>query len=137
VACASLASMSAALKARVRQGRLVLDEPTTLPEGWEVPLSVDSSEQTTREQWERQAVGLFLEAAVATASPDDLEHYARVIAGVRARAGGELDLDEEDREELDQGLRQALEEARAGKGISTEEVFQSMDRAARAALPSP
>ena len=36
--------MQPRLKARVRNGRLTLDEPTTLPEGAEVPVIVDSDE---------------------------------------------------------------------------------------------
>lgn len=42
--------MTTALKARVQAGRLVLDEPTTLPEGSEVSLFIDPAEDLTDEE---------------------------------------------------------------------------------------
>lgn len=45
--------MEVVLKARVRNGRLVLDEPTTLPEGQEVELVMrDDAELTAEERAE-------------------------------------------------------------------------------------
>lgn len=46
-------AMEVVLKARVRNGRLVLDEPTTLPEGQEVELVMrDDAELTAEERAE-------------------------------------------------------------------------------------
>jgi hypothetical protein len=42
--------MTTALKAHVRAGRLILDEPTTLPEGSEVSLFVDPAENLDDEE---------------------------------------------------------------------------------------
>jgi hypothetical protein len=44
-----------ALKARVRKGRLVLDEPTDLPEGAEVEVAVLDDELTAEERAELHA----------------------------------------------------------------------------------
>lgn len=52
-----------ALKAQVRAGRLVLDEPTNLPEGAEVRVAlVDSDELDDRERAELHAAILAAEA---------------------------------------------------------------------------
>ncbi len=45
-----------ALKARVRNGRLVLDEPTNLPEGAEVELTTDDMDDEERDELNRSLV---------------------------------------------------------------------------------
>ncbi|MFO0762825.1 MAG: hypothetical protein U0359_42265 [Byssovorax sp.] len=67
--------MSALLKAHVRAGRLVLDEPTTLPEGTEVALFVDPVE------------------ALDEADRDELEALLEESL-IEARAGQEISNDE-------------------------------------------
>jgi hypothetical protein len=62
---ATLVAMTAALKAHVRAGRLVLDEPTTLPEGSEVSLFVDPAEDLDDE--DRAELDAILEESLEDA----------------------------------------------------------------------
>jgi hypothetical protein len=75
------------LKAHVHNGRLVLDEPTDLPEGEVVYLQpvdaivpVDSDELDDEE---RAALHRELEASIAEAEAGQTEDFATVIAGLR------------------------------------------------------
>lgn len=71
-----------ALKARVRNGRLVLDEPTALPEGAEVRVAlVDADELEERDRAALEAALDEAEAELAAGrvvSEDDL--WARLAA---------------------------------------------------------
>lgn len=82
VSSASLGSMT--IKATVREGRLVLDEPTTLPEGTEVELlPLDPGD------WLDDADRAALHAALAQSDADvaagRLVNAADVLKGLRAR----------------------------------------------------
>jgi hypothetical protein len=128
---AKLHTMIAALKAHVRQGRLVLDEPTDLPEGSEVPLS-----PAERHRFDH----LMIKKALAEASPEDLVYYATVIAEAQKTVDGVdpwmEELDEDERAELARAIEEGLEESRGGKAVPNEEALRQIDRAKRAALSS-
>ena len=53
------------VKARVRNGRLVLDEPTDLPEGTEVTLSITDDDVDEMTDEERAELRAELQASVA------------------------------------------------------------------------
>jgi hypothetical protein len=73
-----------ALKAHVKDGRLVLDEPTSLPEGAEVRVAlVDDDELDERERAELHACILAAEAELDAGqglSEDDLWTRLRAIS---------------------------------------------------------
>jgi len=76
------------LKAHVRKGRLVLDEPTDLPEGEEVEL-VPVDEVLARggdylDDEERAALHRELEASIAEAEAGQLVDMDEVLAELRA-----------------------------------------------------
>jgi hypothetical protein len=76
------------LKAHVRNGRLVLDEPTDLPEGEEVEL-VPVDEVLARggdylDDEERAALHRELEASIAEAEAGQLVDIDEVLAELRA-----------------------------------------------------
>ena len=69
-----------ALKARVRNGRLVLDEPTNLPEGCEVELiPADELDDEERAELDRS-----LRAAIAEANAGDVVDADEFFAELRA-----------------------------------------------------
>jgi hypothetical protein len=75
------------LKARVKNGRLLLDEPTDLPDGEVVYLQqvdrfvvVSGEEMDARE---RDALNQELEASIAEADRSDTEDFSSVLAAVR------------------------------------------------------
>ena len=77
------------LKAQVKNGRLVLDEPTDLPEGEIVLLQpidgivpLDEDEYTDDE---RAALHLELEASIADADAGAVEELGSVIRSLRRR----------------------------------------------------
>lgn len=74
-----------ALKARVRNGHLVLDEPTELPEGAEVRLVVVDSDDDLDDE-ERAALHAALDEGIAQDEADDTVDADEVIARLRARA---------------------------------------------------
>jgi hypothetical protein len=115
--------MSAALKAHVRWGRLVLDEPTDLPEGSEVPLVPPSDRH-------------IIETAIAHASHEDLlAHAERIVARLREISMPVppwADLDGQESAELDRALQEGLEEARAGHVVPHEEALRVLRRARQA-----
>jgi hypothetical protein len=72
------------LKARVRGGRLVVDEPTDLPEGTEVPLlPLDPGDWLDDE--DRAALHRALEASEEDVRRGDLYDADEVLAELRAR----------------------------------------------------
>ncbi len=72
-----------ALKAHVRGGRLVLDEPTELPEGTEVELTVVDDDDFDHE--ERARLDAALERSVEQARSGQLVDGDVVIQKLRAR----------------------------------------------------
>ncbi len=75
--------MSQPLKARVRNGRLVLDEPTDLPDGIEVELVFADGDQLDADE-RRDLYGALLEGSdeLDAGQGEDLD---RVIAELEAR----------------------------------------------------
>jgi hypothetical protein len=74
-------TMQQPLRARVRNGRLVLDEPTDLPEGEEVELVPADADHMDDE--ERAALRAELRASIAEAREGRLIDAADVIAELR------------------------------------------------------
>jgi hypothetical protein len=73
-----------ALKARVRNGRLVLDEPTDLPEGAEVELAiVDATDEMSDE--ERSRLHAALRRSLAQAKNGNLIDADEVIGKLLSR----------------------------------------------------
>jgi len=72
-----------ALKAHVRGGRLVLDEPTDLPEGTEVELTVVEDDDLTPE--ERARLDAALERSIAQARAGQVVDGDAVIQKLLAR----------------------------------------------------
>ena len=70
-----------ALKAHVKGGRLVLDEPTNLPDGAEVHVAVVDGDDLDDE--ERAALHRELEASIAEADAGETEDFSRVLAELR------------------------------------------------------
>ena len=78
-----------ALKAQVKNGRLVLDEPTDLPEGEVVYLQlvegiVSSSDDDMSEE-ERAQLHEELEASLAEADAGQTEDFGKMISEFRSR----------------------------------------------------
>ncbi len=71
-----------ALRARVRNGRLVLDEPTSLPEGAEVVLMAVDGEDDLTDQ-EREALHDALRTSIAEAQAGKVVDAAVLIAELR------------------------------------------------------
>jgi hypothetical protein len=74
------------LRARVHAGRLLLDEPTTLPDGTVLNLVVDD-EGDDFDEATRLAVDSALRAADASARSGQLSPAAVIIARLRDRRG--------------------------------------------------
>jgi hypothetical protein len=72
-----------ALKAHVKGGRLVLDEPTNLPDGAEVYVALVDGDDLDDE--ERAALHRELEASIAEADAGETEDFSRVLAELRQR----------------------------------------------------
>jgi len=72
-----------ALKAHVKNGRLVLDEPTDLPEGAEVTLSITDDEDDLTDE-ERAELRAELQASVAEMKAGKGIDAAVVLAELRA-----------------------------------------------------
>jgi len=71
-----------ALKAKVRQGRVVLDEPTDLPEGAEVEVAVFDDDMTPDERAELHA---SLDRALAQSQAGDAVDVWEYLAQYKAR----------------------------------------------------
>jgi hypothetical protein len=76
--------MSNALRARVKGGRLVLDEPSTLPEGTEVDL-IPADDIDELEPAERAHLHGFLAESIRKHVPDTGVPADEVLARIRAR----------------------------------------------------
>lgn len=76
--------MQQPFKARVRNGRLVLDEPTNLPEGAEVSLSIVDDEDGMDDA-ERARLHRALERSMAQAKAGQLIDADEVIGKLLAR----------------------------------------------------
>jgi predicted transcriptional regulator len=75
------------LKANVRNGRLVLDEPTELPEGAVVDLvAIGGDALDDLDEEERQALHAALEEGIAQDDAGDTVDADEVLARLRARA---------------------------------------------------
>jgi hypothetical protein len=75
--------MQHALKARVRNGRLVLDEPTNLPEGAEVTVILADSDDLDDE--ERAELHRAIEEGMDDCDAGRVEDAYQVIAELRSR----------------------------------------------------
>jgi hypothetical protein len=70
------------LRARVENGRLVLDEPTTLPEGTVIDLVADDEGDDLTDA-ERQALHRALAASATSAAAGRLRPVSSLIADLR------------------------------------------------------
>lgn len=77
------ATMQNALKAHVRNGRLVLDEPTELPEGAEVTLLIADDDLSDEE---RRELHRSLRESIAQMHAGKLVDADDVLAKLRSRA---------------------------------------------------
>jgi hypothetical protein len=76
--------MNTVYKARVRGGRLILDEPTDLPEGYELPLKpADLGDDMDAE--ERAALHQELAAALAEDDAGETDSAEEVLAELRQK----------------------------------------------------
>jgi hypothetical protein len=69
------------VKARVKNGRLVLDEPTDLPEGSEVTLSITDD----LDDADRAALHRELDASIAEADAGETEDFGKMLTELRQR----------------------------------------------------
>ena len=76
--------MSNALRARVKGGRLVLDEPSTLPEGTEIDL-IPADDIDELDPAERARLHGFLAESIRTHVPGTGVPADEVLARLRAR----------------------------------------------------
>jgi hypothetical protein len=72
------------LRARVEKGRLVLDEPTTLPEGTIVDLVADDEDDDLTEE-ERSALHDALSASWKSAEAGNLRPASEILNELRQR----------------------------------------------------
>jgi hypothetical protein len=72
------------LRARVENGRLVLDEPTTLPEGTIVNLVADDEDDDLTDE-ERQALHDTLMASWKSAETGDVRPASAILNELRRR----------------------------------------------------
>ena len=73
------------VKAQVKNGRLVLDEPTDLPEGTEVTLSITDDEGGDYDDEERERINESLAVSFEQARMGQLIDADVVLARLRAR----------------------------------------------------
>lgn len=73
--------MVQSVKARVKNGRLVLDEPTDLPEGTEVELVLPAADDMDDD--ERAALHAELEASIAEADAGQKVDFATMMSELR------------------------------------------------------
>jgi hypothetical protein len=76
------------LKARIQNGRLVLDEPTDLPEGevaYLQPMGVTADAAGDLDDEERAALHAELEASIAEVDRGETEDFGRVLSELRQR----------------------------------------------------
>jgi hypothetical protein len=75
-----------AMRAKVQNGRLVLDEPTNLPEGAEVTVALVDGDELTNE--ERAALHQSLERGLADLESGRVVGHARIKEVLRATRTG-------------------------------------------------
>lgn len=73
------------MKARVRNGRLVMDEPTDLPEGTEVTVSITDDDGGGYDDEERENINESLAVSFEQARRGQLIDADVVLARLRAR----------------------------------------------------
>ncbi len=76
--------MQPSMRARVRRGRLVLDEPVDLPEGTEVEL-VPAAMDDALDEEDRRRLDAAIERGLADARAGRTVPAAQVLAALRAR----------------------------------------------------
>ena len=74
-----------AMKARVKNGRLVLDEPTDLPEGTEVTVSITDDDGGDYDDEERERINESLAVSFEQARKGQLIDADVVLARLRSR----------------------------------------------------
>ena len=72
------------LRARVENGRLILDEPTTLPEGTVIELVPDDEGDDLTDQ-ERQALHAALDASIESAKAGRSRPASEILNELRRR----------------------------------------------------
>jgi hypothetical protein len=72
------------LRARVKDGRLVLDEPTALPDGTVIDLVADDDGDDLTDQ-ERRAMHEALSASWKSAEADQLRPASEILGELRRR----------------------------------------------------
>jgi hypothetical protein len=72
------------LRARVEKGRLVLDEPTTVPEGTVISLVIDDDDDDLTDE-ERQALHDALSASWRSAEAGHLRPASAILDELRQR----------------------------------------------------
>lgn len=70
-------------KARVKNGRIVLDEPTDLPEGTVLHLLLDDEDDLDEEEW--AALELSLERGIAEASAGQTRPAEEIVAWLQRK----------------------------------------------------
>lgn len=137
------------LKARVRNGRLVLDEPTSLPEGAEVWLvPADDGEMSDDERAELDDALLEAIADVEAGRTTDADELMAELRAPRVGGGrlvpgesttlpegavvelaptdGADDLDDAERAALHESLRTSIEQMRAGQLVDGDELLERL-----------
>jgi hypothetical protein len=76
--------MNATMRARVRRGRLILDEPVDLPEGTEVEL-VPAAIDDALDEEDRRRLDAAIDRGLADARAGRVVPAAEVIATLRAK----------------------------------------------------
>jgi hypothetical protein len=72
-----------AVKARVKNGRLLVDEPTTLPEGAELQLAIIDGDDL--DDAERAALHRCIDESIDDEEAGNLEDLSKIIDELRAR----------------------------------------------------
>ena len=76
--------MMSAIRARVRNGRLIVDEPTSLPEGTELDLVIDDADDDLDEA-QRAALDAAISRAWASVQAGEGRTAADVLADLAKR----------------------------------------------------
>src|SRR5580693_5568752 len=123
-----------ALRARVEKGRLVLDEPTTLPDGTVVDLVVDDEGDDLTEE-ERRALHEALSASWKSAEAGRLRPASAILDELRTRRKSVLAAIEPRRTSEDQRVAGTIVRLRGY--TTTESVRRSVFRRKERAKPFP
>ena len=76
--------MMSAIRARVRNGRLIVDEPTSLPEGTELDLVIDDADDDL-DEGQRTALDAAISRAWASVQAGEGRTAADVLADLAKR----------------------------------------------------